>query len=442
MTGAPLDRPGRGPAEPPHPGGPDSPVTRVSTDARARLYRRIRSWRHEMVDFQCDLTAVRALGPTNGGDGEADRAAFLEERLAGFGLVDLEHIDAPDDRVSAGTRPNTVVRVRGRAPRPVVWLMAHMDTVPPGDGSLWDGDPFVARVEEGRLVGRGVEDNQQGLTSAVFALRALLAEGVTPASDVALLLVADEETGNLYGVEHVLAARPDLIGPDDLLVVPDFGSPDGTVIEVAEKITLWIELAVRGRQVHASLPDTGVNAHRAAAHLVVRLDDRLHAEFADEDPLFSPPRSTFEPTKRDGNVPNVNTVPGKERLYFDCRLLPAHDPDAVKRVVADVAEGVERDFGVRVDVEYPTELQRAPVTPSDAPVVAELGEAIRELRGIEPVLSGIGGGTVAAVFRRRGIPAVVWATLDGTAHSPNEYCVVDNLVADACVFARLFARSG
>lgn len=414
----------------------------LGDQARDRLYERLHSWRSEMIGFQRDLTAVRALGPTNGGDGESERAAFLAARLEDFGLSGVIRIEAPDERVASGVRPNLVVRVPGRSSRPMVWLMAHMDTVPPGDESLWTSDPFAVRVEGGRLIGRGVEDNQQGLTSAVFALRALLAEGVTPTTDVGVLLVADEETGNRYGIEHVLAACPDLIDTRDLVIVPDSGSPDGSVVEVAEKCTLWVELTVRGRQVHASIPDAGINAHRAASHMVVRLDERLHAVFAEEDPLFTPPRSTFEPTKREANVPNVNTVPGSEHLYFDCRLLPQHDPAAVKDVVAEVAGGVERDFGVSVETAYPQQLPAAPVTPADAPVVRELTAAIRELRGIEPVCLGIGGGTVAAAFRRRGIPAVVWATLEETAHSPDEYCVIANLVADACVFARVFTRHG
>jgi succinyl-diaminopimelate desuccinylase len=48
---------------------------------------------------------------------------------------------------------------------------------------------------------------------------------------------------------------------------------------------------------------------------------------------------------------------------------------------------------------------------------------------------GIGGGTVAAVFRRAGYPAVVYARLDDSAHQPDEYCVLDNLIGDAKVFA-------
>ncbi|MCD6372386.1 MAG: M20/M25/M40 family metallo-hydrolase, partial [Thermococcus sp.] len=49
----------------------------------------------------------------------------------------------------------------------------------------------------------------------------------------------------------------------------------------------------------------------------------------------------------------------------------------------------------------------------------------------------IGGGTFAAYFRKLGIPAVVWATLDEMAHQPNEYAKIDNMVEDAKVMAAL-----
>jgi succinyl-diaminopimelate desuccinylase len=51
---------------------------------------------------------------------------------------------------------------------------------------------------------------------------------------------------------------------------------------------------------------------------------------------------------------------------------------------------------------------------------------------------GIGGGTVAAYFRAAGIPAAVWSRLDDTAHMPDEYCRLTNLVGDAQVMALLF----
>ena len=180
----------------------------VSAETAARLAARIEGYRDEMVEFQCRLTAVTALGPENGGDGEWLRSRHLMEQLRAFGLDQIEEIDAPDPRVSTGLRPNLVVRLPGAAARPAVWVLAHMDTVPPGEIKLWESDPFQAVVRDGRIIGRGVEDNQQGLTAGVFALRALLDEGLVPATDVGLVLVADEETGNHFGVEYMLETTP------------------------------------------------------------------------------------------------------------------------------------------------------------------------------------------------------------------------------------------
>ena len=66
---------------------------------------------------------------------------------------------------------------------------------------------------------------------------------------------------------------------------------------------------------------------------------------------------------------------------------------------------------------------------------SSVSEAIKEIHGVKAKTMGIGGGTVAAVFRKLGLPAVVSAKLDETAHQPNEYCILDNLIGDAKIFA-------
>jgi succinyl-diaminopimelate desuccinylase len=69
--------------------------------------------------------------------------------------------------------------------------------------------------------------------------------------------------------------------------------------------------------------------------------------------------------------------------------------------------------------------------------VTALKQAVSDLRGKVTSVGGIGGGTFAAFFRKRGIPAVVWATLDEMAHQADEYARIDNLVEDAKVMASL-----
>jgi succinyl-diaminopimelate desuccinylase len=77
------------------------------------------------------------------------------------------------------------------------------------------------------------------------------------------------------------------------------------------------------------------------------------------------------------------------------------------------------------------------VVDNESEIVVLLKKAVLQARGLEATVGGIGGGTCAAFFRKQGIRAVVWSTIDEVAHQPDEYARVVNMVADAKVFALL-----
>ena len=77
-------------------------------------------------------------------------------------------------------------------------------------------------------------------------------------------------------------------------------------------------------------------------------------------------------------------------------------------------------------------------TSKDAPVVKALSKAIKTVYKIEPKVCGIGGGTVAALIRRKGYPAAVWSRIHESAHQPNEYTDIPNIIGDAKIFAHIF----
>jgi succinyl-diaminopimelate desuccinylase len=54
----------------------------------------------------------------------------------------------------------------------------------------------------------------------------------------------------------------------------------------------------------------------------------------------------------------------------------------------------------------------------------------------------VGGGTVAKYFREAGFPAVAWSTMGETADSPDEYCLISNILDDAKVFGHVFMQGG
>ena len=403
-----------------------------------RISKRIDTYRDAMIDLQIALASIPAISPASGGLGEARKAEAILPFLRENGFANIDVLKAPDLDAPEGYRPNIIAYYRGRSSARTVWIMTHTDVVPPGETALWDGNPFRPWVKGGKIYGRGVEDNQQDLVASLFAVKAFHDEGLLPSYDVGLALVADEETGSDKGIGYVLK-NSKAFRPQDIIVVPDAGNQDGTMIEIAEKSLLWLKFTTLGKQTHGSTPERGINAHRAAAFLITEIH-RLYEIFPQHDPVFDPPVSTFEPTKKEANVPNINTIPGEDVFYMDSRILPSVPVDDVLARIAEMSAGIEAKFGVKVAVEYKQRADAAPPTPPDAPVVTALQKAIGDVlqRAGKPM--GIGGGTVAALFRRAGFPAACWSTLDETAHQPNEYCIINNIAGDAKVFAHLMLQ--
>jgi succinyl-diaminopimelate desuccinylase len=404
-------------------------------DAFNRVAERLGQYQEEMINLQRELVSRVAVGPDQGGPGEGEKAAFLTDLLTGWGLK-VDNYPAPDPRVAGGERPNLVAWLPGHR-QEKAWILSHLDVVPPGDLTLWDSDPYTLRVDGDRLIGRGAEDNHHGIVTSIMAVKALLDLGLTPSRTVGLALVSDEETGSGKGLDFLLSTQPQLFSPHDLIIVPDAGSPDSTLVEVAEKSILWLRLTLLGQQCHASRPQLGRNTLRAMAHVIIALE-ALHQEFGVQNPLFDPPESTFEPTQKEANVGNINTIPGRDVFYLDCRVLPEYDLEQVMARVEALGREAAAKFGVSVTVEPVQALKSAPSTDPEAPVVRTLVKAVREVYGREARPQGIGGGTVAAFFRQRGLPAAVWMTVSHTAHQPNEFCLLSNMVGDARVLAHVF----
>lgn len=400
----------------------------------------LKSQEKEMVALESLLTSNPALAPENGGQGEIKKAealiAWLKEN--GFSDSSIERFDSPDNRVESKTRPNIVVTIPGESDEYSVWSMCHLDVVPVGEVSLWQTDPWRVVEKEGKIYGRGVEDNQQGLVSSVFALLSLLKNGIKPNHTVKLLFMADEEVGSKYGIIWLLE-NTNLFRKNDIILIPDGGDAKGETIEVAEKNILWLKFHVKGKQAHGSRPDQGNNACVAANDLSMRLF-ALQKFFDRRDKLFEPDYSTFQPTMRYANVQGVNIIPGEEVFCIDSRILPCYSINQVLAKIEETIAEVESEYKVEICYEI-LQSSESPATSVDSPVVKKLSEALKAVHGIKSRTIGIGGGTVGAELRRKGFDCAVWSTLDECAHMPNEYCVIENMEKDAETLAYMFMNA-
>ncbi|SBW10613.1 Peptidase M20 [uncultured delta proteobacterium] len=393
--------------------------------------------RAEVIAIQRELVARPALNPEDGGEGEEAKARWIEEYLLQKGLPQAERIDVPDERVPAKVRPNLIIRYPGASER-TLWIVGHLDTSPPGDLSQWTGSPWALRIVGDTIYGRGVEDNHQAITSGLILMESMARNRVTPPLSFGLVLHASGKYffSGTYGLAAMLAVRPDLFKPGDLVVVPDQGNYEGSDLLVGEKGLLWLKITVTGKQVHSAFPYRGVNALDAGGSLIADLRG-LHQRFAEKNALFDPPTSTFVPTAMISGNPQVNQIPGEFVFHMDCRLLLPYTADEVQGAVRTLADAAEKRDNVTITVERKYTIPTTPVTPPDALVVQAVRRAVLAELKVTAKPIGTGGATVAGELRAKGIPVLVWANVEGTGLAANEHITVTKLLEASRIFARI-----
>ncbi len=344
-------------------------------------------------------------------------------------------------RVLARTpgRPNLVADVAA-ADGPLLVLNGHLDTVPIAPGERWSGDPYGARVADGRLYGRGALDMKGACGAMMHVAAVLRAVGAELPARVQLQLVADEEATAYYGTGYLveLVQAGQLPRPDGVLI----GEKSDLRVRVAERGQFQFQLVFRGRAAHtATARVLGVNPIRHAAAAVVRLErtlERFHPAVG--HPVISVNRI-------DGGVAN-NQVPAECTLTIDRRVVPGETRESVvAEIEAQLAE-VRREIPELdwrlVPVTGPDgreEYNPANMTPLDHPLVALVRAAMGRVTGREAeIFVDWAGATDARLFRDLGIPTVVLGGAGSGFHGADEHVRVDSLLTLARAYLDVAAH--
>ncbi len=387
-----------------------------------------------MVDVTLKMISIPALAPINGGDGEGKKADYLMTQTDGFDEV--RRIDVPDRKDPAVKRSNIIAVKKGKK-KGTVWIVAHMDVVPAGDPDKWDSPPFDPIVKDGRIYGRGTEDDGQSVISSMFAAKQFLDQELEGMS-LGVAWVADEETSSECGIQHLL--EQNVFTKDDVIIVPDYCTNDGGRIDVAEKHIIWLKFCIEGKTSHASTPHLGINAYKVSTLLLMDLIESFDDRFGKTNEMYYPRNSTFEPTKRIATVENVNTLPGYDEFCMDIRLNPDYDPDTLIRMAQEMCNVYSESTGAKISLKILQFARAGKPSSVDSIGYKAFSESIEEVMGKRPEAVGIAGGTCSNFFRLKGLDAYAWQTGDGSLHAPNEYLVIDNLMNDTKVFATLFYK--
>ncbi|WP_258392880.1 M20 family metallo-hydrolase [Nanobdella aerobiophila] len=397
----------------------------------------IENYKNYIIDLYKQFIPIKSIGPDNNGEGEWARARLLYDIVKEL-FDDIKLIEVPDSRVKENSRPNIVAIKYGKNRNKTFWLIAHIDTVPVGDINLWKYDPFNVTIEGDILYGRGVQDNGNAIILGILLAKILEDNNIIPDINFGFILSSDEETGSRYGLNYIVNNYPDIFKKEDYILVPDAGSSDGLNIEIAEKGILWLKFNIVGKQAHASNPGLGLNSTRLGSILLLELDKVLHQKYNNVNKIFNPDISTFEPTKVEKNIDNINTIPGNYTFYFDCRILPDYNIDEVLETIKFVVKEFENNYNCKVEMnivmkDYPSILNNI----DNNDFLNKIKDLIKKYRNKEARIVGIGGGTYAKILREKGYNAIVWSTYNESAHMPNEYININDLIIDTKILLEI-----
>ncbi|HWL73418.1 MAG TPA: M20/M25/M40 family metallo-hydrolase, partial [Burkholderiaceae bacterium] len=216
--------------------------------------------------FLAELVKIPTDNPPGDCAAHAVKAQALLEQL-GF---TVEAHSVPADAVRAAgmiSATNLVVRRKFGVGGPCVALNAHGDVVPPGLG--WTQDPYGAAVIEDAqhgvtMFGRGVAVSKSDFATYTFALlvlQSLFEKGAPLNGTIELHFTYDEEVGGDIGPRWLL---------ENGLSKPDYAISAGFsyAVTTAHNGVIHLEVTVHGKQGHAAMPESGVDALVAATQIL------------------------------------------------------------------------------------------------------------------------------------------------------------------------------
>lgn len=435
-----------------------SPETRAAID-RARA--------NQETDLQ-DLFRLLEQPSISAQDIGVQECAELEEALLQDAGFEVQRLEAPGHPVIFGEWTN--------APgKPTILFYGHYDVQPADPLELWNSEPFVPTIRDGRIYCRGVADNKAQHFSHIAAVRHWLKANGSLPCNVKIMLEGEEEIGSPH-LDTVVAAHKDLLAAD-FVYTSDGPVTDARYPEITFGVRgmLYVELHAQGanRDLHSGhWGGVAPNPILALSRLLqTMIDDQNHvliegfydsvrqptpgAKAAMDALPFDtaetiggigltemvPPaersyaeRVMFQPTLNIAGItggysgPGSKTVlPAKASMKIDMRLVPDQTPDEIwEKIKAHVEK-----YGDGIEIKRLDGGMLPSFTPVEHPMADLVRSAVEAGFGSTPIsVPSAGGSLPDSVWTKTlGLPSflVPYGAPEQANHSPNESYRIERL---------------
>jgi acetylornithine deacetylase/succinyl-diaminopimelate desuccinylase-like protein len=448
----------------------------------------LRERREQSVEDLRELVRIPSISALPEHAQDVQRAGeWLAARLTAAGLEGARVL-------ATGGHPVVYAEWLHASGKPTVVLYGHFDVQPVDPLDQWQSPPFEPAVRDGRLYGRGATDDKGPIAAAIAAVEALLRSNGALPVNLKFLLEGQEEIGSPQ-LPAFLEANGDLFRCD-VIVSVDGGrcgdTPPRLVIGTRGLCALEIDVRGAKSDLHSGLyGGAAPNPLQALAHILASLrspegtvlvggfyddvrplggDERALLEVAPVDEAALRERlrvpalvgeAGYSALERMGTRPTLDVngmwggfqgegvktvIPSAAHAKITCRLVPAQDPERVRRLLID---HVRRHAppGVTVHVhEDSAALANPYLVPAGHPANRAAYDVTEELTGQRPAFTRLGG-TVPVLdllLKRLGAYSIFFGfgADDEGQHAPNEFLRLDNFARSQIGYARLLERLG
>jgi acetylornithine deacetylase/succinyl-diaminopimelate desuccinylase family protein len=347
-----------------------------------------------------DLVRIPSVSPH--GDPGTDKKNTGEEQIAEYIAEFLRKLalDVELRDVEPG-RPNVIGKFTSRGAKRSVAFAPHTDTVSVVGMTI---DPFAAEIRAGKLYGRGACDTKGSLAAMLAALANVVRQKDFREGDLDVYFCAlmGEESGN-----HGAKALAETGFEVDFAVV---GEPTEGRIVYTHKGALSCKVITRGRSVHGSMPEKGVNAIGKMAEVVqFLLGDYTRTLVKTVDPVLGVPTVNVG-TIHGGAQSNI--VPDYCEIEVDRRTVPG---EAHEEILTKLRE---RFHQFPITTEILSDCAPLRTDPQNS-FVQKLAEATGNPK---EALVGAPWFCDAGILAEHGVPAVAFGPGNiAQAHTADEY---------------------
>lgn len=383
---------------------------------KANVFRRIDETFPEECAFLQKLIQIETVNPP----GKYEKISDFLHSFAIENGLHSEILETPPQKcVSAGldaSQRRLSVKITEGNSKPRILLLAHSDTVPVGDNSLWKHDPFKGEIADGKVYGRGACDCKGRIAGYVFALLALKKELKSFPLQISVAITADEEIGGEAGAKYLLEEKK---------LDCDLCIGEGYTWEVFHgfKGLLWLRVTIKGVSAHGSTPNLGASVIPALECILSRLREYRES--------LSPSGTLQDTTMNVGLVhagTKINMVPDLATVEIDFRVGNQHK---VKQIIVDISEIVKRvgeaNPKVSLTMNVTNESEPISLNPKHS-LVQAVHSAVEEVANTRIPITLWFAHSDTLHFLRKGIPSVNYgAGRAGVAHITDEYLELEDL---------------